>query len=133
MRFSKWLSLLTAIILISACFFPWVTVEQKHIVISGFHSDISNYGKPGIVHIIITTLCLLFLFLNKTWSVRAAFFISTLNIAWAFRNFTLISACRGGICPVRHTALYIVVIASIVFTLTILLFKPKEVIEKKSQ
>jgi hypothetical protein len=131
MQFSKWLALLMAIILFSACFFPWVTIEQKQIVISGFQSDVSNYGKPGIIHTVISITCLVFLFLNKPWSVRAAFFISTLNIAWAFRNFTLISACRGGMCPVRHTALYIVVVASIAFTLSILLFKPKEGVEKK--
>jgi hypothetical protein len=131
MQFSKWLALLMAIILVSACLFPWVTIEQKHIVISGFHSDIPDYGKPGIIHTFISVTCLVFLFLNKPWSVRAAFFISALNIAWAFRNFTLISACRGGICPVRHTALYIVVVASIAFTLSVLLFKPKERVEKK--
>jgi hypothetical protein len=126
MQFSKWLPLLMAIILITACFFPWVTIEQKHITIGGFHSDIPNYGKPGIIHTAIPVICLLFLFFNKPWSVRAAFFMSAFNIAWAFRNFALISACRGGICPVRHTALYVVVAASILFTISILFVKPKE-------
>ncbi|HWJ90704.1 MAG TPA: hypothetical protein VNR87_06310 [Flavisolibacter sp.] len=130
MQFSKWLSLLVAIILISACFFPWVTVEQKHITISGFHADNPNYGKPGIMHTAICIICLFFLFVNKTWSVRAAFFISVLNIAWASRNFALISACRGGICPVRHTALYVLIAASILFTLSTLLIKPEEAAPK---
>ena len=113
MQLMKGLAILTALVLIAACFFPWVSIENKNISISGFSSDISTFGQPGLLHFVLCTLYILFLLINRVWSVRTAFFISAFNIAWAVRNFILISACSGGICPVKHPALYIVLVSSI--------------------
>jgi hypothetical protein len=52
----------------------------------------------------------LLLLLNKIWSIRTAFFISAFNIAWGIRNFIVISACSGGLCPEKHTAIYVILI-----------------------
>jgi hypothetical protein len=117
MQFSKWPAVVAAFVVIAACFFPWVTIESKQAYIGGFHSSVTDYGKPGVLHAFLCGLCIIFLLVARVWSVRAAFFISALNIAWAMRNFFLISACQAGICPVKQPALYVVVVASILLTL----------------
>jgi hypothetical protein len=34
-------------------------------------------------------------------------------VAWAIRNYIVISACNGGVCPEKHTGLYTILIGSI--------------------
>jgi hypothetical protein len=109
----RWLVFPLAALVMGACFFPWVEIETKHIVISGFRSGVGDYGQPGILHIVFCSFCLLFILLRRPWSVRTAFFISAFNIAWAVRNYIIVSACRGGICPAKQPALYILVAASL--------------------
>jgi len=114
MQSARWLSILIAVIIITACFFTWVSVESKNFFVGGFYSSAnSRFGEPGILHIVFCSIYILFLLLNKIWSMRTAFFVSAFNIAWAIRNFFVLSACSGGTCPEKHTALYTVLIGSI--------------------
>lgn len=116
----KWLALISIVVLISACFFPWISVESKNVVVSGMNTSHTNFGKPGLLNIFLTILIAFFLLAGKVWSKRAAFFVAAFNIAWAVRNFIILSACSGGICPEKHTALFVFLIASIailIFTL----------------
>lgn len=126
MRAMKILSILLVAALIVSCFYPWVIIESRQITISGFESDIPNYGKPGLFHVVISFFYLVFLLIGKAWSTRTAFFISALNIAWALRNFVAISACSGGICPSKQPALYILLASSVLLTVcTLFVHKEK--------
>lgn len=118
MQSIRWLSVLTAAVIITACFFTWVSVESKSFFAGGFFSsDNSRFGQPGILHTTFCSVIILFLLLNRTWSVRTAFFISAFNVAWAVRNYVVISACSGGVCPEKHTGLYTILIGSILLLL----------------
>lgn len=115
MQSVRWLSLITAALIIAACFFPWVSVEEKDFFVSGFQSsDNSRFGQPGILHVTFCSIYILFLLVNRIWSIRTAFFISAFNIAWSVRNFVVLSTCSGGVCPEKHTALYVILLGSIV-------------------
>lgn len=109
---------------VAACFFPWVSVPGKDVVVGGFSATVSDYGKPGIITCFFTALCVIFILLGRVWSVRAAFFLSALVFAWAARNFFMLSTCQGGICPEKHTALYIELLASFLLIPAILFVKP---------
>jgi hypothetical protein len=110
----KWVGLLMAALLITACFFTWVSVEGKNFSVGGFYSTGNHrFGSPGLLHVFFCVLYILFVLINRVWSVRLAFFIAAFNMAWAVRNFILISACSGGVCPEKHTALYVILIGSI--------------------
>jgi hypothetical protein len=111
----KVVTFLSAITLITACFFPWVTIETKHLVISGIETTGTSYGKPALLHFILTGVSLLLLVLNKSWSQKTAVFFSAFNVGWANRNFAFISACQMGECPQKMPALYILITSSIVF------------------
>ena len=113
MQSIRWLSVLTAAVIITACFFTWVSVEGKGFYIGGFFSSDNRFGEPGLFHTIFCSTYILFLLLNKIWSLRTAFFVAAFNVAWAIRNYIVISACSGGVCPEKHTGLYTILIGSI--------------------
>jgi hypothetical protein len=121
MHITRWLAVLTALVLILTCFFPWVSIDRQSIVIGGFHATVTDYGKPGIIHSFISSLCILLLLLNRLWTIRTGFFVSTINIAWSIRNYFLLSACKAGICPQKLPALYLLVICSFLLTILIAL------------
>jgi hypothetical protein len=114
MQSIRWLSVLTAAVIITACFFTWVSVEEKNFFVGGFFSSAnSRFGQPGILQVAFSAIYILLLLLNKIWSIRTAFFVSAFNVAWAIRNYIVISACNGGLCPEKHTGLYTILIGSI--------------------
>jgi hypothetical protein len=114
MQSIRWLAILTAIVIITACFFTWVSVESRDFFVGGFYSSAnSRFGEPGILHAFFCSVYILLLLLNKIWSIRTAFFVAAFNLAWAVRNFFVISVCSGGVCPEKHTGLYTVLIGSI--------------------
>ena len=114
MQIMKWLGFIAAAILITACFFPWVTITSKQIIISGINTEGTNWGKPAYTHFVLTGLYLLFILLQKTWTKVANVFFSGMNLAWAFRNYIRIGGCEAGECPEKHTALYITLFTSII-------------------
>jgi hypothetical protein len=127
MQSMRWLALLTAATVITACFFTWVSLEEKHFYIGGFFSSEGNrFGQPGLFHLILCSIYILFLLINRVWSLRTAFFVSAFNIAWAVRNFMLISACSGGVCPEKHTGLYAILIGSILLMVLTAFVRPSK-------
>ena len=118
MQSIRWLSILTAAIIITACFFTWVSVEPKNFFVGGFvSSDNSRFGQPGILHTAFCSIIILLLLLNRVWSIRTSFFVAAFNVAWAVRNYVVISACSGGVCPEKHTGLYTILIGSVLLLL----------------
>jgi hypothetical protein len=118
MQSIRWLSVLTAVVIITACFFTWVSVESKNFFVGGFFSSENNkFGQPGILQVAFSAIYILLLLLNKIWSIRTAFFVAAFNVAWAVRNYIVISACNGGVCPERHTGLYTILIGSLLLLL----------------
>ncbi|MGE5520533.1 MAG: hypothetical protein ACM3VS_11445 [Candidatus Dadabacteria bacterium] len=109
----KALAFLSSAVLIAACFFPWLNIESKHIIISGVNTTGTTFGKPGVLHFFLTGLTVLCLLINKDWAQKAAVVFSAFNIAWAIRNFAFLSACQMGDCPVKLTALYFLIPSSI--------------------
>jgi hypothetical protein len=99
-------------------------------MITGMKAEAINFGKPGLLHIVLSVLMILLLLLNKMWSLKTAFFISAFNIAWSLRNFISISACSAGICPTKHMALYIILIAPVAATVFLLLIHKEAPVKK---
>jgi hypothetical protein len=113
MRIIKWLGVATGALLILSCFFSWVVIESKNIVVTGVDTKGTNFGKPAYLHIFFIVLYIVFLLVNKLWGYRVNIFISALNLGWAFRNFILIPACEGGECPQKKTGIYLIIFTSI--------------------
>ena len=119
----KWLSIAAILSLVVSCFLPWVSIESKSIVVTGMNADAMRLGKPGLLHIVLAALFLLFVLIDKIWSIKTAFFIAAFNIAWAFRNFILFSSCSGGVCPEREAGLYLMIFGSATAMIFLLFIK----------
>lgn len=109
----KWVGIVIATGLIIACFLPWVYISSKHVTITGMDAQAIHFGKPGVIHVVVSVFFILFTLVARVWAARTNLILTAINIAWAVRNFFLISACGGGECPAKKVGLYIVLILSI--------------------
>ena len=101
------------ILLIVSCFIPWVTIPSKNIVVSGVESTGTNFGKPGYTHFVLSFFFIIFHFIPRLWAKRSNLLVVALNIAWAIRNYFIISMCREGECPEKQIGLWLVLLASV--------------------
>ena len=99
----------------------WVIIPSKNIVVSGLNATGTNFGKPGYFHFICTFFFVLFSLVPKIWAKRVNLFVTAVNLAWALRNFFIITACREGDCPDKHIAIYLVLLASVLMLTAALL------------
>ena len=108
----KWTGFIAAALLVAACFMVWVVVPSRQIVVTGIDATGTNFGKPGYFHFICAFFFIAFSILPKVWAKRSNLLVTALNIAWAIRNYFIITACREGDCPEKHVAIYLVLVAS---------------------
>ena len=113
MKYSQQTGVLAAIVLVICCFFPWSIVVSKNLSISGFAAEGTSFGRPGLFHLIFCSAATLFFIIPKIWAKRTNVFIGAINLAWAIRNYVLVSSCMLGECPEKQPALYIVLICAI--------------------
>ena len=112
MRYMKWIGLLAVILLVVSCFLPWVIITSQNITVSGVDSTGTNFGKPGYAHFVLGFFFIVFHLIPKLWAKRVNLLIVALNIAWAVRNYFIISTCREGDCPEKQIGLWLVLGAS---------------------
>jgi hypothetical protein len=120
MRWLKWTGVAAAIVLIIACFMTWVVVPSRSITVTGIDTTGTHFGKPGYFHFILVLFYLPFIFIPKIWAKRANLAVTALNIAWAVRNYFIITLCRGGECPEKKIAIYLLVIMSFIMLMSAL-------------
>jgi len=113
MRYIQWLAFFSAGLLFAACFLPWITIESKDIIITGFDTTGTKWGPPGNVHMVLTAVYLLLTLTPKIWAKRLNVFIAAINMAWAIGNFIRMALCDGGECPVRESGIYLALLATI--------------------
>ncbi len=113
MRYMKWFGVAAALLLIISCFIPWVFVESKNLHISGVDASGTNFGKPGYLHFIFAAFFFFFHLLPRLWAKRVNLSVVALNLAWAIRNFFVISACQAGECPEKKAGLILSLAASL--------------------
>ncbi len=110
---SKIIAVLVALITAAACFLPWVSIESKELVLTGMDTTGTKFGKPGLLHLILSGIFLVFALTGKSWGQRANLLVIAVNAAWFLRNFFMLSACYGGECPVRMYGFYVLLLGSV--------------------
>ena len=116
----KWMGIIAVLTLIAACFIPWVYIESKLITVTGVSAEGTNFGKPGYLHFIFSFLFILCTFIPRIGAKRVNLIVTGLNLAWAIRNYFVITACAGGDCPEKQAGLWLALIASVVMLLSAL-------------
>ena len=118
MKYSKWIGLVAALTVIIACYMTWIFVPSVNISIGGMvSSGKHNFGKPGLMNMFCATAAIALFLLSKIWAKRTNIFFCGFNMAWAIRNYILLTRCYGGDCPQKRTGLYILVCASVLMLL----------------
>src|SRR6476661_8890141 len=118
MRWMKWTGIVAAILLIIACCMTWVTISpapyhgegKGEVIVSGIDATGTNFGKPGYFHFVATFFFLLFTLIPRVWAKRANLAVTAVNMAWAVRNYFVVTMCRGGDCPEKHVAVYVILV-----------------------
>lgn len=120
MKGMRWFAVMNYLLLIVACFLPWISVESRGIVVTGMRAEAINFGKPALLHFVFTGFVLLALLVGRSWSYVTAFFMAAFNFMWALRNYVALSRCSGE-CPSRLTGIYALLLLSITGIIAILL------------
>lgn len=114
MKWSKWIGVLAFVMLAAVSYLPWVYIESKEITVTGLHADGTNFGKPALLSLVLGTVAAMLFLLPYTGAKRANLFFCAFNLAWAIRNFIILSACRQGDCPQKEAGLYLMLIAAVI-------------------
>jgi hypothetical protein len=121
MRYSNYLGVIACIILIIACFFPWAYIASIQTTLTGFDTPKTSFGKPGLLHTIVASISIVLFLLPAIWAKRTNVFLGAFNLAWAIRNFILLSQCELGECPEKKMGIFVALSASIaLFILTLM-------------
>lgn len=130
-RLLKYIGLAAAVLLVIACFMPWVLIESRNITVSGVDAGGTRFGKPGYFHFVLTGIFIVCTLVQRVGVKRLNLLVTALNIGWAIRNYFIISACSGGECPEKKAGLFLVMFTSIVMLLSSLFPDMKLPVNKK--
>ena len=123
MKYSNYIGVVVAILLIGVCFTPWVYIESVHTTVSGLGAANTNFGRPGLINIVLAVLAIILFIIPTMWAKRLNLFVCAFNFAWSVRNYLLITQCEMGECPEKKWGIYALVLLSVL--LLVLSFLPK--------
>ena len=112
MKYSNYIGAALVIVLIIACNMDWVQIDGGRLTVSGLHTTGSNFGKPGLMNIVTGSIAGILFLTPFIWAKRTNLFFCAFNLAWAIRNYILITMCREGDCPEKQTGIYLLMISS---------------------
>jgi hypothetical protein len=123
MKYSQWIGIVATIVLCIACFFPWTYHPDLNKYFTGFFSEQNMYGRPGKLILILGAMAITFFALPKVWAKRVNWLICAILVAYAIKTYIRFTSCYVGFCPVKQTAMYIVLIAPMI--MLVMAFVPK--------
>ncbi len=114
MKYSNQVGAAASLLVILSCFLTWVIIPGLNIYVTGFSTEGTGFGKPGIMNVFMSAIALVLFLVPKLWAKKTNLFFAGFNLAWAFRNYILVSTCHGGDCPSRQWGLYLLLGASLI-------------------
>lgn len=114
MKYSNYIGILAGAIMLYAAFMPWVYIASITTTVTGFGAVKTIFGKPALMNAFLMIPHVILFLLPFMWAKRINPFIGAITVAWAIRNFLLLSTCRNGECPQKQIWLYVYLVAAIV-------------------
>ncbi|HEX6914983.1 MAG TPA: hypothetical protein VF145_07060, partial [Chitinophagaceae bacterium] len=87
MKHSQLTGIIAAALLIVVCFFPWAYIESRNIMVTGMSAVGTNFGKPGLMNILVSSFAIILFAIPKVWAKRTNIFTGMFNLGWSIRNF----------------------------------------------
>ena len=130
-RYSKWITLFAAILMIIACYLPWAFYPDLNKSFTGFFSENNIYGKPAKLLISFAVFNVLAQFVNSVFMKRVNLLLMALGFAYAIKSYIVFAECYKGYCPQKQIGLYLMVVASAILLITSVL--PSGTLNTESQ
>lgn len=130
MKYSQWIGIAAAIVLVIACFLPWTFHPDLNKNFTGFFSENNDYGKPGKVFTVFAIIASILFLIPRVWAKRWNLLIGALTVAFAIKSFIVFSGCYRGICPTKLAGLWVMLLSA-VGLLIMTLLPDMKVIDKK--
>ena len=121
MKFSQWIGIVAAILLIISGFMNWTWYPDIHKYFTGFYSENNIYGKPGKIFIYFSSVAILFFAVPRVWAKRWNVLMCTIILAFAIKSFILYTSCYSGMCPDKQPGIWMMIASSAVMILCALL------------
>jgi len=112
MKYSQTIGIIAALVLIGLTFTPWSYIVSRDLTITGMQTAGTDFGRPGLLHIIFGVLSTLLFAIPKIWAKRTNVFIAALNLSWAFRNYLLVTGCLMGECPEKKAGIILILVTA---------------------
>jgi hypothetical protein len=121
MKYSSIIGIVAALMIIIACFLPWTFHPDLQQYFTGFYSEQNIYGRPGKLFMIFAIISIILFAVPRVWAKRTNWLIATLTIAYAVKNYFLFTSCYSGICPVKQSGIYLLIVSvAVMFLMAIL-------------
>jgi hypothetical protein len=130
MKYSHWIGMGAALVLIVSCFLPWTYHPDLDKQFNGFFSQNNIYGKPGYTFVVLSVLAAVFFVIPKLWAKRTNIFLCAILLSYAIKSFIVFSGCYKGICPTKLAGLWVMLTAAAV-TMAMTLFPDMPKIRKQ--
>jgi hypothetical protein len=117
MKFAHWLGCISSLLLIAAVFQPWIYIPSVNLTISGWHAAGTNFGKPGLVPLVLCSLMAILFLIPKVWAKLITILLATLQLAWMIRNYILLTTSFIGEVPDKTWVLQSLIPLSLVIIL----------------
>ena len=114
MKYSQWIGIAAALLIIAACFMPWAYFPDLQKDFTGFFSEKNMYGRPGKVLIFFSVIEILLFAVPKVWAKRANILVAALTIAFAVKSYILYTSCYGGLCPDKRIGIFLMLGATLI-------------------
>jgi hypothetical protein len=121
MKYSQLLGCIAVLILAAICYMPWSFIADGNIIVTGMSAPGTEYGKPGLMHLVLGFVLIILFLIPKIWAKRINLFIAAINLAWSIRNYILLATCFMGECPqIKAGLISSIFLSTAIFIMTLL-------------
>lgn len=121
MKYSQWIGIAAALLLVAACFLPWAYYPNLDKEFTGFFSERNTYGRPGRVMIFFCAVMILLFAIPKVWAKRTNIIVAGITIAFTIKCYIMYTGCYQGICPEKRVGIFLLLAGSAITMIASLL------------
>lgn len=126
MKYSNWLGVLAAVVLVISCTLNWTWYPDLQQYFNGFYTHDNNYGRPGRVFAFFAVIAIIFYLLPQVWAKRWNFLVCGLTVAYAIKTFILFTSCYRGICPEKQFGIWLMLVSTLLMLAASLMPRGRE-------
>jgi hypothetical protein len=112
MKYSQWIGIAAALLLVGASFMPWAYFPDLGKEFTGFFSEMNRYGRPGKIFTFLSAVMIVLFLIPKVWAKRTNIVMAAMTIAFAVKCYLLYTACYRGICPEKRIGIFLILLAA---------------------